>query len=204
MASQRANPTHSRTTRGCRPERNTIAFCSWLDRLRGYAGSALALTALDLCEMGESMRRAQLHREHPRATDERSSLAGHLARDAPGPRRRCVGPLHLPGRRRVLSRAEAALRRIVADLETSAVGLRWSAAGGVSRGAAPLTRDAISRCSSTDDRDGESLVREPFRRAGGRSSQRSSRMSRERCSAERNRWRIRETGRAMSAVQDAR
>jgi hypothetical protein len=27
-------------------------------------------TALDLCEMGESMRRAQLHREHPGATDE--------------------------------------------------------------------------------------------------------------------------------------
>ncbi len=27
-------------------------------------------TALDLCEMGESMRRAQLRREHPGATDE--------------------------------------------------------------------------------------------------------------------------------------
>ena len=27
-------------------------------------------TALDLCEMGESMRRAQLRREHPDATDE--------------------------------------------------------------------------------------------------------------------------------------
>ena len=27
-------------------------------------------TTLDLCEMGESMRRAQLRREHPAATDE--------------------------------------------------------------------------------------------------------------------------------------
>lgn len=27
-------------------------------------------TAFDLCEMGESMRRAQLRREHPDATDE--------------------------------------------------------------------------------------------------------------------------------------
>jgi hypothetical protein len=27
-------------------------------------------TALDLCELGESIRRAQLRREHPEATDE--------------------------------------------------------------------------------------------------------------------------------------
>ena len=35
--------------------------------------AALAIrlrTAFDLCEMGESMRRAQLRREHPDATDE--------------------------------------------------------------------------------------------------------------------------------------
>jgi hypothetical protein len=34
------------------------------------AVAARLRTALDLCELGESMRRAQLHREHPDATDE--------------------------------------------------------------------------------------------------------------------------------------
>jgi Rv0078B-related antitoxin len=37
------------------------------------AANVLAIrlrTALDLCEMGESIRRAQLRREHPEATDE--------------------------------------------------------------------------------------------------------------------------------------
>jgi hypothetical protein len=84
-----------------------------------------------------------------------------VARDAPGRRaRRRLGPPHPLATVTPLSRAEAALRRIVADL--GALHRRFALVGGLAvsvRTEPRLTRDADLAVLVADDRDAEILVR---------------------------------------------
>ena len=52
------------------PSSATGLYNGFVDDDSADALAARLRTALDLCEMGESMRRAQLRREHPAATDD--------------------------------------------------------------------------------------------------------------------------------------
>ena len=119
-------------------------------------------TAFDLCELGESMRRAQLRREHPNATDEviEALLVTWLER-APVPSTVTAGAGHLLAAVAFLSRAEAALRRITTDLRD--LGRRFALVGGLAVSARTeprLTRDADLAVLVADDRDAEALVRD--------------------------------------------
>jgi hypothetical protein len=85
-----------------------------------------------------------------------------VARDASGRRaRRCLGPRHFLTAVTSLSSAEAALRRIVADLRE--LQRQFALVGGLAVSARTeprLTRDADLVVLVADDRDAEALVRD--------------------------------------------